>query len=350
MNSNKLTIGLLAGSLQGAGAEKTILTLADFLVRDGCDVNLFLLGEGADYKVRDGITIIRLDGKHRKDKQEQLATLTNQTHYDLFITSRPDYYSFITADHKFISVHITPYSWLMNEKKSLLSRYLKLLRIRKKYKNRKLIALSQGIKDELISHLGCHSSSITVINNPFDIERIHNEADKTGPLPEKDYIIYVAALIPRKRHSDLLKAFKKLDSSLDLVLVGKGPCEQELKLLAKQLNISDRVIFWGWDKNPYRLIRQAKLSVLTSEAEGLPRTLIESLLIGTRTVSTDCPSGPNEVLIGPFSRYLIPVGDVEKLSQVMQSALIEYPDIKQLNLDRFSGENVANRFLDLIQK
>lgn len=350
MNIKKYTVGLLAGSLKGAGAEKTILTLADFLSRKNCSVTLFLLNADLDYVAPDYITVIRLDGKHRKDKEKQLQRLTRESSYDLFITSRPDYYTFIHSRHKFISVHISPYSWIQNEKKSFVSKLLKLSRIKKKYRNRKLIALSEGIRQELINHLGCRDSDITVINNPFDVTAIQSESAKEGPLPDRDYIIYVASFIPRKRHRDLLKAFSQLNVDLQLVLVGKGPDEQELKAYTEKLGLSDRVIFWGWDKNPYRLIKHARLSVLTSEAEGLPRTLIESLLLGTPAVSTDCPSGPNEVLTGPFQQFLVAVGDIEGLTRAIKSALETYPDISQLEMNRFAGEQVADRYLALIEK
>lgn len=349
MENRKYKVGLLAGSLKGAGAEKTILTLSDFLSRKGCSVTLFLLNEGSDYTAPEYLNTIRLDGKHRKDKEAQLEKITKESNYDLFVTSRPDYYPHIHARHKYTSVHITPYSWIQNENKSFISKWLKLTRVRKKYKNIKLIALSHGIRDELVRYMGCKDSDITVINNPFDVSNIINESVKEGPLPEGDYIIYVAAFIPRKRHKDLLIAFSKLSSGYKLLLVGKGPEEQALKTLSNKLGLSERVIFWGWDSNPYRLIKHAKLSVLASEAEGLPRTLIESLLIGTPAVSTDCPSGPNEIMSGPFRQYLVPVGEIDRFANAMHSALQAYPDISQLAMDRFSGEQVADRYLALIE-
>jgi len=350
MNNKKFTVGLLAGSLKGAGAEKTILTLADFLSRKNCSVNLFLLNEDLDYVAPDYINVIRLNGKHRKDKEKQLEQLTHSTAYDLFVTSRADYYPFIHSRHKYISVHISPYSWIQNENKSVISKWLKLSRIRKKYRDRKLIALSEGIKEELINHLGCNASDITVINNPFDVATIQSESGREGPLPDSGYIIYVASFIPRKRHQDLIQAFAKLKSDLKLVLVGKGPDEEALKSLVEKLGLTNQVIFWGWDQNPYRLIKHARLSVLASEAEGLPRTLIESLLLGTPAVSTDCPSGPNEVMTDAFRQFLVPVGNIKQLTEAMNSALESYPDISQLDMDRFAGEQVADRYLALIEQ
>ncbi|WP_455199149.1 glycosyltransferase [Kaarinaea lacus] len=342
-------VGLLAGSLKGAGAEKTILTLAEALTRKNCAVTLFLLNNDSDYVASDTLEVIRIEGKHRKDKEKKLREITSDTRFDLFVTSRADYYPFIRSRFKFISVHISPYSWIKNENKTLIAKQLKLRRIKKKYQGRKLIALSQGIRDELVNHLGCDASDITVINNPFDITSILDSANQSGPQPDNDYIIYVASFIPRKRHKDLLDAFKRMNTELSLVLVGKGPLEKELKQYSHELGLGNQVIFWGWDGNPYRLIKNARLSVLTSESEGLPRTLIESLILGTATVSTDCPSGPNEVMTGPLADFLVPVGDVEGLATAMTAALESYPDLSQLNLDRFDGEQVASRYLDLME-
>lgn len=342
-------VGLLAGSLKGDGDEKTILTLAEALTRKNCAVTLFLLNNDSDYEVSDTLEIIRIEGKHRKDKEKKLREITSNTRYDLFVTSRADYYPFIRSKFKFISVHISPYSWIKNENKTLIAKQLKLRRIKKKYQGRKLVALSLGIRDELINHLGCDASDITVINNPFDIASILESANQPGPQPDNDYIIYVASFIPRKRHKDLLNAFKRMNTELSLVLVGKGPLEKELKQYAHELGLGGRVIFWGWDSNPYRLIKKAKLSILASESEGLPRTLIESLILGTPTVSTDCPSGPNEVMTGPLSDFLVPVGNIDRLAGAMLAALESYPDISQLNMDRFDGERVASRYLELMK-
>jgi glycosyltransferase involved in cell wall biosynthesis len=163
-----------------------------------------------------------------------------------------------------------------------------------------------------------------------------------------DYIVYVAALIPRKRHADLFQAFSKIQNKkTKLVLVGKGRLQDSLESLAKQLKIEDRVVFWPWDPNPYRLIKNARLSVLASEAEGLPRVLIESIIIGTTVVSKDCPSGPNEVLLGANAKYLVPVGDVDKLRLAMNDILARKQQ-QIFDLKRFDATKVAMAYEDLI--
>ena len=340
-------IGLLLGSLSGAGAEKTILTLAKGLARRGVVVDLYVLGlRKADYVVPAEVNVILLKGGNSFLKKIHLLVSTYSKKYSLFVTSRAEYYSFIHANKKICSVHITPTAWLSISDKKYIQ---KLKRLKAKFVGKELIALSQGIKDDLVNNLGCQSGAVTVINNPYRFEEIEEKASVQKDLPDFEYIIYVASFIPRKRHIDLLKAFSMIENkSIKLLLLGKGELFDDIANVANRLGIGDRVVFWGWDANPYRLIKHAKLSLLCSEAEGLPRALVESLIIGTPVVSTDCPSGPNEVLVGEFSGYLVPVGDVERLAEGIDAALVYYPSINNLDLSRFTVDSVVEKYMALL--
>lgn len=344
-------IGFLLGSLAGAGAEKTILTLASKLYELGNQVHLVVLKNAKDYKVVEGLNIhvvtdyAKNENKGLSEIAEEIGTL------DLFVTSRAEYYEALTAKQRFCSVHITPTAWL--KKRNFFLRWktlIQTIKLKHKFANKNLIALSEGIKKDLVDNLDVDENRITVINNPFDIEKIQNQASEDFEQSKEvgEYIVYVSALIPRKRHSDLFHAFSKMQNkSIKLVLVGKGALKERLENFAKQLKIDDRVVFWPWDPNPYRLIKNARLSVLVSEAEGLPRVLIESIIIGTKVVSTDCPSGPNEVLLGENTKYLVPIGDVNKLSLVLDDALINNEQ-QTFDFDRFDATKVAKAYEDLI--
>jgi len=344
-------IGFLLGSLAGAGAEKTVLTLATKLSDRGHDVHLFVLKDVQDYKAESdlNIHIVQSDSSDLNQGLEKASHAAGEL--DLFVTSRAEFYDVVQAKKHFCSVHITPTAWL--KKRSLPFRwktYVQKLKLKKKFANKNLIALSEGIKSDLVENLGVDAKHVTVINNPFDIEKIHTEANAelTEAATLGDYIVYVAAMIPRKRHEDLFRAFSQIKKQdIKLVLVGKGLLKSQLEKLAKELGIEDRVVFWPWDPNPYRLIKNAKLSVLVSEAEGLPRVLIESIIIGTPVVSTDCPSGPNEVLINQNAKYLVPIGDVNKLSQIIDTVL-EESSIQVFKTARFDALEVAKRYEALI--
>ncbi|WP_255640126.1 glycosyltransferase [Cupriavidus sp. EM10] len=106
-----------------------------------------------------------------------------------------------------------------------------------------------------------------------------------------------------------------------LVLVGDGASRPRLEALAKSLGLGDRVIFAGFQSNPYAWIGQARLMAFSSKMEGLPNVLLEGLAVGQVVVSTDCPTGPREILDDGRAGLLVPVGDVEGLAEAIRSGL-----------------------------
>lgn len=345
-------IGLLLNSLNGAGAQKTLLTLATKLKEQQVSVDCFIVHKNKnDYQVDDGIGVVYLEGDTQEQKERFFSEYTCNNHYDLLVTSQPEYYSAAHAAHKFCSVHHTPSSWNDRPTWRFWLRRQWMERDRQYYQNKNLIALSDGIKADLVENLGCNAERIHVINNPFDIKFIREKSLQSENLPEFPYIIYVASLTERKRHADLFHALAKIsDKSIRLLLVGKGANERRLVKLAQKLKIMDRVVFWGWDANPYRLVKNARLAILASRAEGLPRVVVESMALQTPVVSTDCRSGPKEVLTGQFKPFLVPVGDVRAMSIAINRALESYPEIPENFVERFDGSFIAAKYIDLINK
>jgi glycosyltransferase involved in cell wall biosynthesis len=344
-------IGFLIGSLAGSGAEKTILTLATKLHEFGHEVHIVALKNAKDDTVFQGLKIHIATDYARNVNQGLIEISKEVGTLDLFVTSRAEHYRALNAKQLYCSVHITPTAWL--KKRSFLFRWktdVQKWKLKKKFADKNLIALSEGIKNDLVENLAVQPKRVKVINNSFEIDQIKKNATESFEEAELlgDYLVYVAALIPRKRHVDLLNAFSQLSrKDIKLVLVGKGRLKFQLEKLAYDLDIIDRIVFWPWDPNPYRLIKHAKISVLVSEAEGLPRVLIESIIIGTPVVSTDCPSGPSEVLIGQNSDYLVPVGDVKQLCLVLDKVLETNPK-QHFSFKRFDALTVARIYEGLM--
>ncbi len=346
------TIGFLLGSLRGAGAEKTILCLAEGFAKIGHQVHLILIEKNQDYQPNPNIKIWITSTYDRNPRRGIEYIANHMGAIDLLITSRAEFYNCpINAHIRYCSVHITPTAWLKKRPWWLKWKtWLQQQKLTKKFKKKQLIALSHGIRSDLINNLGVEEHNVTVIHNPFDFQTIQNMARE--PLDQAydfEYIIYVAALIPRKRHADLLHAFSGIqNTSIHLVLLGKGELQEKLLHLTKKLGITDRVHFLGWVHNPYQYIYHSKISVLTSQAEGMPRILIESIASGVPVVSTNCPSGPNEVLTGEYAEQLIPVGDITALRNTLNRTL-KKPNIIQLtHIERFKLENVLEKYLSLL--
>ena len=104
--------------------------------------------------------------------------------------------------------------------------------------------------------------------------------------------------------------------------------------LARQVTVA------GFQANPYPWIANAELLVL-ARSRGLPNVIIEALAVGTPVVSTDCPSGPREILGDAFGDCLVPAGDAAALAQAIVRALAAPPDVSRADLMPYSADTVA---------
>jgi len=117
--------------------------------------------------------------------------------------------------------------------------------------------------------------------------------------------------------------------------------------LINELNLGTQVILPGYQKNPYPWIANAKLLVLSSDFEGFGRVLAESLILNTPAISTDCPSGPAEILAGPLQMFLSLPEDSNALATNILKALKDYPDLSTLDFSNFDAKHIAKEFLEL---
>jgi glycosyltransferase involved in cell wall biosynthesis len=193
-------------------------------------------------------------------------------------------------------------------------------RYRQLYGSCRLAAVSQGVADDLRSHFGIGAPRMQVIGNPFDFGAIRALAAEPCPArPDTPYILHVGRFAAQKRHDLLLDAFRVAGLPQHLVLL--TPPDTRLASLIAQKGLEHRVTVAGFQPEPYPWMAGADLLVLCSNHEGLPNVLIEALACGTRVVSTDCPSGPREILSGALARGLVPCGNAAALAAAMKSAL-----------------------------
>jgi glycosyltransferase involved in cell wall biosynthesis len=169
---------------------------------------------------------------------------------------------------------------------------------------------------------------------------------KLNQLPDEDFILHAGAFRPVKRHDILLEAYAKLNHNIKLVLLA-NPCDQLDNMIFK-LGLQNKVFILGHQENPYPFMKQAILTLLTSEREGLPTVIIESLICGTPIISTDCPSGPAEILTGELSKWLVPVNKPIILAEKIDMALDTNINIPNSAIERFISEKVYLEYLKLI--
>lgn len=225
-------------------------------------------------------------------------------------------------------------------------------RYRELYGSGRLVAVSQGVAADLASHFGINADSMRVIANPFDFAAIRALAAAPWPArPTEPYILHVGRFAAQKRHDLLLAAFARAELPQRLVLL--TPPDEKLVALVAHADLERRVTIADFQANPYPWMADAELLVLCSDHEGLPNVLIEALACGTRVVSTDCPSGPREILGGELAQWLVPCNDAEALARAMRAALAApkpAPDVVAAALAPYASDRALDAWETLAQE
>ena len=324
------------GSLRGGGAEKVALTLHKGFKKLNEISKILVLNKKTDYKINDKDIIFETD----------IINFIKQHNPKLIIAHMQDSAEKLQALKKDYNIYFVIHTTISQrlKEKSFFSRFKAKNKFRKTYQNRNIIAVSNGIKKDLEKFN--LNANIKTIYNPFDIEEIRKLANEKIDL-NFEYIISVGNMTKIKRQDLIIKAFSKLNTNLHLVFLGKGNQEKNLKKLTKKLNLENRVHFLGWQSNPYKYIKNAKLFVLSSKVEGFGNVLVESLILNTPVVSTNCPSGPNEILIDELSKFLVKVDNLDDLTNKIKLALKDYPKIDENFYKRFDYLKISKEYLCL---
>jgi glycosyltransferase involved in cell wall biosynthesis len=225
-------------------------------------------------------------------------------------------------------------------KRGWLDRWIQYTSIRRFYPWADAVLVpSRGAADDLIAIGGLDPDKVKVVPSPIVNDRLFLMADEPCPHPwlvarEMPVVLGVGELCERKDFATLLRAFALVSKSRParLIILGEGRKRAELESLASELGLGGTVEFAGFQANPYTFMARADLFVLSSRCEGAPVVLMEALACGVPVVSTDCPSGPREILQGGKLGRLVPVGNVESLATAMLATLQSPPDRQFLRM------------------
>jgi glycosyltransferase involved in cell wall biosynthesis len=219
-----------------------------------------------------------------------------------------------------------------------------------------IVAVSDGVADDLARVTGLPRSRITTVYNPVVGPDLVEQA--AAPLTHRWFdgnhtvVLAVGRLEPAKDFATLLRAFALLrqQRAVKLIILGEGRERAALTRLAATLGVTADVDLAGWTDNPFAFMARANLFVLSSRFEGLPGVLIQALACRCPVVATDCPSGPREILQGGRLGPLVPVGDAEALAAGMVGVLAAPPDsdsLRRRGAD-FSVEAATDAYSDLL--
>lgn len=221
----------------------------------------------------------------------------------------------------------------------------------------RITAVSQGVKDDLVTRLHIPPELISVVYNPIVTDSMQHMAAESVKHPwfheEVPIILSVGRLVVEKDFPTLINAFAEVHAEryVRLVILGDGPLKSDLLKLVRLRGLENDVWFAGFDKNPFKYMARCTVFVLSSRDEGLPGVLIQAMACGAPVISTDCHAGPSEIIEHGVDGLLVPVGDVAALAEKIRY-LLDHADVRQRlgdaarrSAQRFNLDNVMNNYV-----
>ena len=229
-----------------------------------------------------------------------------------------------------------------------------------------IVTICDEMKEETKRIYPFLKDKVIRIYNPFNFDRIITLSTDDKDLTEQEkelmkekYIVAVSRLdMVQKDYGTLIKTFKLLKErgvKAKLYIVGDGPGRDEIQTLIDKNNLLEDVKLIGQTKNPYIWMKNSELFVHSSNYEGLPTVLIEALILNKVVVSSDCPTGPKEILKNGECGFLYEIGDYKKLEEqlyrVLKDKLLsdEFKKISVERIEEFKVSNIMKEYEALIE-
>jgi glycosyltransferase involved in cell wall biosynthesis len=372
-------IAFVINSLGPGGAERVMDSLLHMAPKEGWECHLILLDRETEWRTPpDFVHVHRLDCRFsfQASIRQLRATLTAirpelvvsflvRANVAAVIAARAVRAATIISERSHLTTHLAG-------RHTGLRRWLATVASRLTYPRADhVIAVSDGVRTDLVENFDVDPDRVTSIPNPYDLERIGREAQAEPqiPLPER-FMVSVGRLVGAKGFDDLVHAYALAKPEIALCILGEGPDRSRLEARIAAMGLSERVHLLGYVKNPFSVVRRAELFVSASHCEGFPNAMAEAMTLGLPVVATDCPSGPAEILAGVETTHtrdvyegeygvLVPVRRPEAMARAMDmmanpARRVRYSAMSRQRMDSFRIEAISDRywktFADVLDK
>ena len=358
------TITIFLASLRGGGAERSMLRLANNLAEKNLKVDLVLAQKDGVYfsEISPKVNLICLEAKRVLWSLPKLVKYLKQKQPTHLICAL-DYVNLIGLWARFIAgvstrTIVTVRNTVSPQvNQSIKNRLIHRLIHHSYLRADSIVAISEGVADNLTNTFNLPRNLIKVIYNPAYTSNVLQQAKITLSHPwfsprEPPVILGVGRLTQQKDFPTLIKAFAIVQQyySARLMILGEGEKRPQLEALIHELGLENKVSLPGFVENPFAYMAEAALFVLSSAWEGFGNVLVEAMAVGTPVVATHCQSGPEEILTRGKYGHLVPVGDVEALAKAIVETLNHpnSPEFLQSRAMEFSEEKNVTEYLELM--
>ena len=361
-----LKVGLYIPTLSGGGAQRVALNLAQGFLGAGRKVSLILVkaqGPLVD-DIPEGVEVVDLDSCRTVTSIPKLSFHLYRVGYDIVI-SFMNYVNICAVIASVLAgfgnrLVVTEHNNFSQVTKEVSSTEIKIRQIlmRLLYPSAdNVIAVSKGVAHDLERVIG--SSNVDSIPNPISVN-IPTSSIESKSLPHawfgrtEPVVLGAGRLTRQKGFSTLIRALHHIHDcgrSCRLIIMGEGEARGDLETLVRDLDLENAVSLPGFVNDPHEFMRAADVFALSSRWEGFGNVLVEAMACGTPVVSTECPSGPAEILEDGEWGHLVPVGDDRALAKAIVEALEDPPVTSEELIDRsddFAPDKIASEYLNKI--
>jgi glycosyltransferase involved in cell wall biosynthesis len=349
--------------LREGGAERSVARLLNGIVARGIPVDLVVIRRSGTFfgELDPRVNVVELPGrrtitsvralKRYIEERRPAALISSMTHMNIAAILAN---LFARPRTRLVVVEHNQFTRAFPLKRGMVGLAYRLVRLL--YPRADLVAaVSEGVRDDLARAISFPSDRIAVLYNPV-VTNALDAAASAGiehpwlSQPGPPVVLGIGRFTQQKNFPLLIQAFAEVRRRRParLIILGEGALRPQLEEQVRELGLTDDIDLPGFDANPFRFMRRAAAYVLSSDWEGLPTALIEAMACGTPVVSTDCESGPSEILLGGRLSRIVPRGDAGALADAIVATLDAPgdPDARIARAREFSVDRAVDHYLE----
>ncbi len=356
-----MKIQFLSGNLTNGGAQRVIAVISGKLAEKGHDVSLILFSRNEDeYPISDKVKLISLADNFEDYSKISTTKRLKMVRHHIKATKPDVAIGFLEGGY---ALYLASFG--MKIKKVASARIDPQILMTRKGIRRSIDRAWFKSADKIVVQTteqierfkAPYRKNCVVIGNPISDSLITNSPK--SDFAECEKIIMIGRLTKQKNYQMALEAVKKAAEKypqIKLDIFGKGPEEEHIKELIEEMSLENNVRLCGWTQTPHDEMHSHDIFLMTSNYEGMPNSLMEAMAIGLPCISTNCPTGPKDLITDNENGYLVPVGDSEALASRLLDIIEMTPEqrkamgekARKTMIEQFNSEIIAQKWEELI--